>query len=159
MEDAVAVAAFIAALVSLLLYSVTVVSQFTEAKIAEAPHAPAGDVPTRKVYIYATPVNSSLIPPSLPAPGVRLAAVEYEGNVEELRWGLGVGGVLVATFEIYPGGYRCWLAPGVKSVRVGDDPYTGLWCPPPFSNATVAGCLPVGIASRGRWLVVQYSCL
>jgi len=158
MEDAVAVAAFIAALASLLLYAVAVVSQFTEAKIVEAPHAPAGDVPTRKVYIYAMPTSSPRIPSSLPAPGVRLVAVEYEGDVEELRRALGIGGVLVVVFEIYPGGYRCRLAPGVKSVRIGDDPYTGLWCPPPFSNATVAGCWPVGIASRGRWLVVQYSC-
>jgi len=158
MEDAVAVTAFIAALASLLLYAVAVISQFIEVKIVETPLAPAGDVPTRKVYIYATPMNSSLIPSSLPAPGVGLVAVEYEGDVEELRRALGIGGVLVATFEIYPGGYRCQLAPGVKSVRVGDDPYTGLWCPPPFSNATVAGCSPVGIASRGRWLVVQYSC-
>jgi len=158
MEDVVAATAFIAALASLLLYAVVVTFQFIEAKIVEAPHAPAGNVPTRKVYIYATPVNSSLIPSSLPAPGVRLVAVEYEGDVEELRRALGIGGVLVAVFEIYPGGYRCWLTPGVKSVRIGGDPYTGLWCPPPFSNAAVAGCSPVGIASRGRWLVVQYSC-
>jgi len=158
MEDVVAATAFIAALASLLLYAVAVASQFTEVKIVESPLAPAGDAPTRRVYVYATPTSSPLISSSLPVPGVGLVAVEYEGDVEELRRALGIGGVLVAVFEIYPGGYRCRLAPGVKSVRIGDDPYTGLWCPPPFSNATVAGCSPVGIASRGRWLVVQYSC-
>jgi len=158
MEDVVAATAFIAALASLFLYAVAIASQFTELKIVESPLAPAGDAPTRIVYVYATPTSSLLVPSRLPAPGVGLVAVEYEGDVEELRRALGIGGVLVAVFEIYPGGYSCRLAPGVKSVRIGDDPYTGLWCPPPFSNATVAGCSPVGIASRGRWLVVQYSC-
>ncbi|ACB40143.1 hypothetical protein [Pyrobaculum neutrophilum] len=144
MEDLVAASAFIVALSALTVYTALVLKPFMPAAVVEAPIAPARDAPVRHIYVY----NSSS----------GLYAVEYEGaGVEEFRRSLGVPGDLVAVFEVYPGGYRCSLY-GSRAVRLGADPYTGLWCPPPFRPHVDPDCVPVAIAARGRWLVAQYRC-
>jgi hypothetical protein len=88
--------------------------------------------------------------------------VEYAGSdVEAFRRALGVPGTLAAVFTVYPGGYNCTRYTRAP-VKIGPDPYTGLWCPPPFDVKAEAdaikNCIPVGLTSRGRWLLVQYSC-
>jgi hypothetical protein len=140
----VAALVFAAALSALLAVTVVTLGQYLLAGITEAPVALAYDAPARRIYVY----NDS----------GRLYAVEYAGSdVEAFRRAAGVPGSLVAVFEVYPGGYRCVRYAGAP-VRIGDDPYTGLWCPPPVDANTGAGCTPVGITSRGRWLLVQYRC-
>lgn len=144
MEDAVTVAVFAVALGALMLVAVYTIAPFLSAKVVEVPVAPSADVPERRVYVYSD--------------GRSITAVELDGDVEWFRGAIGVSGGLAAVFYIYPGGYRCQLMPGYSSVKLGDDPYTGLWCPPPFKNASVAGCVPAGVTSRGRWLLIQYRC-
>ncbi|MCC6021088.1 MAG: hypothetical protein LM577_06970 [Thermoproteaceae archaeon] len=144
MEDVVAAVVFIAALSALLALAALTLEQYMPAGVVEAPVAPAHDAPARRIYVY----NDS----------GRLYAVEYAGSdAEAFRRAAGVPGSLVAAFEVYPGGYRCARRAGAP-VRIGDDPYTGLWCPPPVDANAGAGCAPIGITSRGRWLLVQYRC-
>jgi len=144
MEDLVAAVVFIAALSALFVFATLVIRPFLPAKIAEVPTAPGQDVPTRRIYIY----NAS----------GRLYAVEYAGSdVETFTKAVGVAGTLVAIFETYPGGYRC-ISYTSRPVRIGDEPYTGLWCPPPFDDKVGQDCMPTGVTSRGRWLLIQYRC-
>jgi uncharacterized protein (DUF58 family) len=147
MEDLVAGAVFITALAALFIMAIVTIKPFLPSKIIEAPAAPAGDAPTIRVYVY----NHT----------GRLYAVEYAGSdVEAFRRAVGVPGALVAVFTVYPGGYNCTKYTRAP-VRIGPDPYTGLWCPAPFdvNSANVnSTCVPVGLTSRGRWLLVQYSC-
>jgi len=42
-------------------------------------------------------------------------------------------------------------------VRIGPDPYTGLWCPPPWRVQPPPDCVPRGATSRGRVMVVEYA--
>jgi hypothetical protein len=143
-EDFIAAAVFATAFAALFVMAGITLKPFLPSKIVEAPIAPSKDAPTVKVYIY----NHT----------GRLYAVEYIGNdVEAFRRALGVPGTLVAVFTVYPGGYNCIMYTRVP-VRIGSDPYTGLWCPPPFDAEVEKGCVPVGLTSRGRWLLVQYSC-
>ena len=152
MEDLIAAAVFITALTALFVLAVLTVKPFLPSKTVEVPAAPGRDAPTIRVYVY----NDS----------GRLYAVEYAGGgAEAFRRAVGVPGSLVAAFTVYPGGYNCTRYTDAP-VRIGPDPYTGLWCPPPFDiNKTSefgakagGGCVPVGLTSRGRWLLVQYSC-
>ncbi len=147
MEDLVAGAVFITALAALFIMAMITIKPFLPSKLVEVPAAPGKDAPTRHVYVY----NHT----------GRLYAVEYTGSdPETFRRALGVPGTLVAVFTIYPGGYNCTRYTRAP-VRIGSDPYTGLWCPPPFdvNRANVnSTCVPVGLTSRGRWLLVQYSC-
>jgi hypothetical protein len=147
MEDFTAAAVFATALAALFVTAVATLKPFLPSKIVEAPIAPSKDAPTLKVYVY----NHT----------GRLYAVEYAGaDPETFRRALGVPGTLVAVFTVYPGGYSCTRYTRAP-VRIGPDPYTGLWCPPPFDiNRTNVNstCVPVGLTSRGRWLLVQYSC-
>jgi len=146
-EDFVAAAVFVTALAALFVMAVATLKPFLPSKIVEAPAAPSSDAPTIRVYVY----NHT----------GRLYAVKYAGSdPEAFRRALGVPGSLVAVFTVYPGGYSCTRYTRVP-VRIGPDPYTGLWCPPPFDvNRTNVDstCVPVGLTSRGRWLLVQYSC-
>jgi uncharacterized protein (DUF58 family) len=144
MEDLVAGAVFITALAALFVMAMVTIKPFLPSKIIEAPIAPGRDAPTIKVYVY----NDT----------GRLYAVEYAGSDPEVfRRAVGVPGTLVAVFTVYPGGYNCTRYSRAP-VRVGPDPYTGLWCPPPFDAEVEKNCVPVGLTSRGRWLLVQYSC-
>ncbi len=148
MEDFIAAAVFITALAALFVMAMVTIKPFLPSKIVEVPAAPGKDAPTIKVYVY----NHT----------GRLYAVEYAGNdPEAFRRALGVPGTLVAVFTVYPGGYSCTRYTRAP-VRIGSDPYTGLWCPPPFDVKVEADvnstCVPVGLTSRGRWLLVQYSC-
>jgi len=144
MEDLVSALVFATALSALFVFVALALKPFMPAKVVEAPIAPSDDAPTRRIYIYD-------------ASG-RLYAVEYAGNdVEAFRRAVGVPGVLVAVFEVYPGGYRC-VRYARAPVRIGDDPYTGLWCPPPFDAKLDPNCQPVGLTSRGRWLLTQHRC-
>jgi hypothetical protein len=143
-EDFVAATVFATALAALFVMTAATLKPFLPSKIVEAPTAPSKDAPTIKVYVY----NHT----------GRLYAVEYAGdNPEAFRRALGVPGTLVAVFTVYPGGYNCTRYTRAP-VRIGPDPYTGLWCPPPFDAKVEKGCVPVGLTSRGRWLLVQYSC-
>jgi len=152
-EDLIAGAVFIIALTALLALAVLTVKPFLPSKTVEVPAAPGKDAPTMRVYVY----NDS----------GRLYAVEYAGgDVDAFRRAVGVPGSLIAVFTVYPGGYNCTRYTRAP-VRIGADPYTGLWCPPPFDSinktskfgAKAGGsCVPVGLTSRGRWLLVQYSC-
>jgi hypothetical protein len=143
-EDFVAAAVFATALAALFVMAGATLKPFLPSKTVEAPIAPSKDVPTVKVYVY----NDT----------GRLYAVEYAGNdVETFRRAVGVPGTLAAVFTIYPGGYNCTMYTRAP-VRIGPDPYTGLWCPPPFDTKVESSCVPVGLTSRGRWLLVQYSC-
>jgi hypothetical protein len=146
-EDFVAAAVFVTALAALFVTAVATLKPFLPSKIVEAPAAPGKDAPTIKVYVY----NHT----------GRLYAVEYAGtDPEAFRRALGVPGTLAAVFTIYPGGYDCTRYTRAP-LRIGPDPYTGLWCPPPFDVKTDivnSTCVPVGLTSRGRWLLVQYSC-
>jgi hypothetical protein len=146
-EDFVAAAVFATALAALFVMAGATLKPFLPSKIVEAPIAPSKDAPTIKVYVY----NHT----------GRLYAVEYAGSdPEAFRRALGIPGTLVAVFTVYPGGYSCTRYTRAP-VRIGPDPYTGLWCPPPFdvNRTNVNGtCVPVGLTSRGRWLLVQYSC-
>ncbi len=149
MEDFIAAAVFATALAALFVMAVATLKPFLPSKIVEAPIAPSKDAPTVKVYVY----NHA----------GRLYAVEYAGSdPEAFRRALGVPGTLAAVFTIYPGGYNCTRYTRAP-VRIGPDPYTGLWCPAPFDVKTDRAntnstCVPVGLTSRGRWLLVQYSC-
>ncbi len=144
MEDFIAAAVFATALAALFVMAVATLKPFLPSKIVEAPAAPGKDAPTIRVYVY----NHT----------GRLYAVEYAGdNPEAFRRALGVPGTLVAVFTVYPGGYNCTRYTRAP-VRIGPDPYTGLWCPLPFDTKVEENCVPVGLTSRGRWLLVQYSC-
>jgi hypothetical protein len=144
MEDFIAAAVFVTALAALFVMAGVTLKPFLPSKIVEVPAAPSKDAPTVKVYIY----NHT----------GRLYAVEYAGDdVEAFRSAVGVPGSLVAVFTVYPGGYNCTRYTSAP-VRIGLDPYTGLWCPPPFDTKVEENCVPVGLTSRGRWLLVQYSC-
>ena len=69
---------------------------------------------------------------------------------------LPAGAALMATFQLWPGGYNCTYA---RPVRIGPDPYTGLWCPPPWRvQPPPPDCVPRDATSRGRVLVVEYTC-
>ncbi len=144
MEDFVAAVVFVTALAALFVMAVATLKPFLPSKIVEAPIAPSKDAPTRHIYVY----NDT----------GRLYAVEYAGSdPEAFRRVVGVPGSLVAVFTVYPGGYNCTRYTRAP-VRIGPDPYTGLWCPPPFDAEVESNCVPVGLTSRGRWLLVQYSC-
>ncbi len=152
MEDLIAAAVFIIALTALFVLAVLTVEPFLPSKTVEVPAAPGKDAPTVRVYVY----NDS----------GRLYAVEYAGgDVDAFRRAVGVPGSLAAVFTVYTGGYNCTRYTRAP-VRIGADPYTGLWCPPPFDANKAGGfgakagggCIPVGLTSRGRWLLVQYSC-
>ncbi len=149
MEDFIAATVFATALAALFVMAVATLKPFLPSKTVEAPIAPSKDAPTIRVYVY----NHT----------GRLYAVEYAGdNPEAFRRALGVPGDLAAVFTVYPGGYNCTRYTRAP-VRVGPDPYTGFWCPPPFDVKTNRAnvnrnCVPVGLTSRGRWLLVQYSC-
>ena len=139
-----AAAVFVTALAALFVMAVAALKPFLPSKIVEVPAAPGRDAPTIKVYIY----NDT----------GRLYAVEYAGtDPEAFRRTVGVPGDLAAVFTVYPGGYNCTMYTRIP-VRIGPDPYTGLWCPPPFDAEVESNCVPVGLTSRGRWLLVQYSC-
>jgi hypothetical protein len=143
-EDFIAATVFVTALVALFVMTVATLKPFLPSKIVEAPAAPSSDAPTIKVYVY----NHT----------GRLYAVAYAGDdVEAFRRAVGVPGSLVAVFTVYPGGYSCTRYTRAP-VRIGPDPYTGLWCPPPFDAEVEENCVPVGLTSRGMWLLVQYSC-
>jgi hypothetical protein len=146
MEDFIAAAVFATALAALFVMAVATLKPFLPSKIIEVP-TPGKDAPTIKVYVY----NHT----------GRLYAVEYAGtDPEAFRKALEVPGTLAAVFTVYPGGYSC-IRYTRAPVRIGPDPYTGLWCPPPFDVKTDivnSTCVPVGLTSRGRWLLVQYSC-
>jgi hypothetical protein len=143
-EDFVAAAVFATALAALFVMAGVTLKPFLPSKIVEAPIAPSKDAPTIKVYVY----NDT----------GRLYVVEYAGSdPEAFRRAIGVSGTLVAVFTVYPGGYNCTRYTHAP-VRIGPDPYTGLWCPPPFDAKVESNCVPVGLTSRGRWLLVQYSC-
>jgi hypothetical protein len=146
-EDFIAATVFVTALAALFIMAGVTLKPFLPSKIVEAPIAPSKDAPTIRVYVY----NHT----------GRLYAVEYAGSdVEAFRRALGVPGTLVAVFTVYPGGYNCTRYTRIP-VRIGSDPYTGLWCPPPLdvNRADVnRDCVPVGLTSRGRWILVQYSC-
>jgi len=146
-EDFVAAAVFVTALAALFVMAVATLKPFLPSKIVEVPAAPGKDVPTIRVYVY----NDT----------GRLYAVEYAGSdVEAFRRAVGVPGDLVAVFTVYPGGYDCTRYTRAP-VRIGPDPYTGLLCPAPFDVKTDnvnKTCVPAGLTSRGRWLLVQYSC-
>ncbi|ABL88050.1 conserved hypothetical protein [Pyrobaculum islandicum DSM 4184] len=144
MEDFIAAYVFVIALSILVVYTAAVLKPFIFTNVVEVPIAPSKELPTRHIYVYSSVSG--------------LYAVEYEGlDVEEFRKAMGVPGALVAIFEVYPGGYRC-VNYANYTVKLGPDPYTGLWCPPPFKTETKPYCIPIGITSRGRWLLVQYRC-
>ena len=149
MEDFIAASVFITALAALFVMAGITLKPFLPSKIVEAPIAPGRDAPTVRVYVYNDTGG--------------LYAVEYAGSdVEAFRRVMEIPAVemsssLVAVFTVYPGGYSCTRYTGAP-VRIGKDPYTGLWCPPPFDAKVEKGCVPVGLTSRGRWLLVQYSC-
>jgi hypothetical protein len=146
-EDFVSAAVFATALAALFVMAGAAFKPFLPSKLVEVPAAPSKDAPTVKVYVY----NHT----------GRLYAVEYAGSdVEAFRRAAGVPGTLAAVFTVYPGGYNCTRYTHAP-VRIGPDPYTGLWCPPPFDVDSAnlnSNCVPVGLTSRGRWLLVQYSC-
>ncbi|MFZ8811825.1 MAG: hypothetical protein ACO2PN_27465 [Pyrobaculum sp.] len=144
MEDFIAAAVFITALAALFIMAMATIKPFLPSKTVEVPAAPSSDVLTIRVYVY----NHT----------GRLYAVKYAGSdVEAFRRAVRVPGTLAAVFTIYPGGYNCTRYTSAP-VRIGPDPYTGLWCPPPFDAEVEENCVPVGLTSRGRWLLVQYSC-
>jgi hypothetical protein len=144
MEDFVSAAVFVTAVAALFVMAGVTLKPFLPSKIVEAPIAPSKDAPAVRIYVYNDAGH--------------LYAVEYVGNdVEAFRMVAGVPGTLAAVFTIYPGGYNC-IRYTSAPVRIGTDPYTGLWCPPPFDTKVEENCVPVGLTSRGRWLLVQYSC-
>jgi len=146
-EDFIAATVFVTALAALFVMTVATLKPFLPSKIVEAPAAPGKDAPTVRVYVYDDTG--------------RLYAVKYAGSdVEAFRRAVGVPGTLAAVFTVYPGGYNCTRYTSAP-VRIGPNPYTGLWCPPPFdvkADSVGSTCVPVGLTSRGRWLLVQYSC-
>jgi hypothetical protein len=143
-EDFIAAAVFVTALAALFVMAGVTLKPFLPSKIVEAPAAPGKDAPTVRVYVYNDAGH--------------LYAVKYTGSdPEAFRKTVGVPGSLVAVFTLYPGGYSCTRYTQAP-VRIGTDPYTGLWCPAPFDVKIEEGCVPVGLTSRGRWLLVQYSC-
>jgi len=143
-EDFIAAAVFVTALAALFVMAGVTLKPFLPSKIVEVPAAPSKDAPAVKVYVY----NHT----------GKLYAVQYAGdNPEAFRRALEVPGDLAAVFTVYPGGYNCTRYTRAP-VRIGPDPYTGLWCPPPFDAKVESNCVPVGLTSRGRWLLVQYSC-
>lgn len=126
------------AVVVLFVFMIVVLMPFLPGRIAEAPVSPGNDTPVRYIYVYDTGY-----------------AVEYPGkNISALAPLIGVSGKPIAEFVVYPGGYRC----NGSAVRIGTDPYTGLWCPPPIQPRSVSGCTPIGVTSQGRFIIVQYAC-
>ncbi len=69
------------------------------------------------------------------------------------------GGVVLARVAMWPGGYNCTMyAPGVY--KFGPDPYTGIWCPPPWKTADQVpkNCRPWNAVSRGRVVLIEFRC-
>lgn len=142
MEDVAASAAFFLSLSLLLLMVSTAIKPFLPASEVYAPTAPSAEAPRRLVYVYS--LHGDVV----------AVAVPPDTTPDELL-GLGASGGLLTVFELYPGGYRC--SPPVE-VRIGGDPYRGLWCPPPWHGVVASRCPPQGPVSIGRWLAVSYRC-
>lgn len=144
MEDFIAATAFFAAFTVLFVLAILTIRPFIQYSVMETPAAPSQDAPTRLLYAYNVSGHIFL--------------VEYKGDVELFQGFVGIKGPLIAIFYVYPGGYRCERFTD-KPVRFGADPYTGFWCPAPYEEVKIGpSCVPVGIASKGRWLLVQYRC-
>ncbi|MEM4577714.1 MAG: hypothetical protein QXU59_02670 [Pyrobaculum sp.] len=142
MEDVVAAVVFFTAFSTLLLFTAASLSPFLYTKTVASPHAPSEDTPSRVFYVYNVSKRD----------GFDLIVAEHGDKIETPpTWRL------VAVFRVYPGGYDCVLLTE-PSVKIGDDPYTGLWCPPPLDVREVEGCTPKGLTSRGRWLLIEYVC-
>ncbi len=139
MEHLVSVVVFTVGIAMLLIASSVVMQPFIYWKTIETPVAPSDDLAVRVLYVYN---NSG-----------RLYVVEHMSHADALFRQLGLFGELVAVFELYPGGYRC-----VGRAKIGSNPYTGLWCPPPKFAEVKPTCVPLGLVSRGMWLLMQYRC-
>ncbi|MEM1788177.1 MAG: hypothetical protein QW085_06270 [Pyrobaculum sp.] len=67
---------------------------------------------------------------------------------------------ILARVALWPGGYNCTvLVPPPRDVyKIGPDPYTGVWCPPPFKYSVPPGCEPRNVVARGRVVLIEAVC-
>jgi len=110
---------------------------------------------TQADWIHVVRVGNDVYAVRMVTPDWRTALLFVGLDPSKATW--------VATFQLWPGGYSCTGAPGVGTrtfVKIGNDPYTGLWCPPPWQvqPPPPPDCVPRGATSRGRVMVVEYAC-
>ena len=145
----VAAAIFFSALTVLFLFALLKISSLPHwAQIA--PLSQPQGAPSRWIHVFRSGGVFIAIDAGTPSPYI----AAMMGNIN---------GTWIATFYLWPGGYNCtynssFLLNGepistTNPLKIGPDPYTGLWCPPPWSAAK--GCATGVLSSMGRILVVR----
>ena len=143
---------------SVFFLSVAVLMLFATLKLSSlprggytAPLSPPQGGPARWIHVFY--LNGGFLAVDAETPSYELAEVA-----------VGINGTWVATFYLWPGGYACaynasFLLNGrplssSNPLRIGADPYTGLWCPPPWNGT--GHCATWGAAlSMGRVLLAR----
>lgn len=144
-----AAAVFSSALSVLLLFAVLKIASLPHASLT-IPLSESQGAPARWIHVFYSGGVFVAVDAGTPSPYVAEALA-------------GVNGVWVATFKLWPGGYTCLYNSSFalngkpiskdNPLKIGEDPYTGLWCPPPWSGTR--SC-PNGVpASMGRILAVM----
>lgn len=100
-----------------------------------APLPPAAEAGARWIHV----LNCS---------GTLIAVDAGTPNASQAEELVGLSCRDLASFELWPGGYSC-----NGTARIGPDPFTGLWCPPP--KMPDGKCSSGVLVSEGRFLLVQ----
>ncbi|MEL9989765.1 MAG: hypothetical protein QXP98_04635 [Thermoproteus sp.] len=146
----IAAAVFSLAVVVLIMFAVLKVESLPRGGYV-APLSQAEGAPARWIHIFYSNRAFWAVDAGVSSPSI---AEIYAG----------INGTWVATFLLWPGSYNCtynssFLLNGRpisvdNPLRIGRDPYTGLWCPPPWSS--MARCASGRIvSSMGRILVAK----
>ncbi|MEZ0248681.1 MAG: hypothetical protein ABWJ97_05360 [Thermoproteus sp.] len=146
----IAAAMFFLAVVVLVTFAVFKIESLPKGGYV-APLSPSEGSPARWIHVFYLNGTFWVVDAGVSSPNIAEAEA-------------GINGIWVATFLLWPGGYNCtynssFLLDGRpigvdNPLRIGRDPYTGLWCPPPWSStARCAGGRVV--SSMGRILVVK----
>lgn len=163
MSSLVAAAVFAISLAVLLLFVIVKISSLPT-RYYLAPASPPQGASARwihvfSVYYYGQP-TLLMVAADTPNPQQALAEINTTGAITR--------GIWAATFMLWPGGYNCTYnnafsieggpISAENPLKIGPNPYIGLWCPPPWSSTIPTNCAPVNIASEGRILLTVYAC-
>lgn len=163
MSSLVAAVVFAISLAVLLLFVMLKMSSLPT-RYYLAPASPPQGASARWIHVFSAYYygQPTLLAISADTPNSQQALAEANTT------GAIADGIWVATFELWPGGYNCTYnatfyingAPisAGNPLKIGPDPYTGLWCPPPWSSTVPTGCVPVNVGSKGRILLTAYAC-
>ncbi|MGC8582619.1 MAG: hypothetical protein ACP5HD_02205 [Thermoproteus sp.] len=142
---------------SIFALLVAVLTLFAFMKLSSLPHggylaplSPPQGGPARWIHVFYHNGELWMVDAETPSPTLAEIAV-------------GVNGTWVATFYLWPGGYNCTYNSSFvlggepisasNPLRIGPDPYSGLWCPPPWKGGGV--CSATVVESRGRLLLAR----